>query len=253
MFAENHATLCEEEPLVISPSDVMATTILVVDDKMSVRNMLREYLTEKGYRVVIAANGREALFVARHEQPDLILLDVMMPGLDGFKFLELYRQERDTPVIFVTASMEEAKKVQGLELGADDYITKPFGMAELLARVRAVLRRLEKVPTPRDRLSIRDITIDKATLEVFVGERKVLLTRSEFDMLALLMESAGKVFSRASLLEALKGNSFEGSERTIDVHIYNLRMKLEADPTEPRYIQTVFGSGYRFVAGEEEK
>lgn len=230
----------------------MMTTILVVDDKMSVRNMLRDYLTEKGYRVTIAANGREALFAARHEQPDLILLDVMMPGLDGFKFLELYRQEKDTPVIFVTASMEEAKKVQGLELGADDYITKPFGMSELLARVRAVLRRVDKKASPKDRLIVRGIVINRDTLDVFVNKRQVTLTRSEFDLLLILMESVGKVFSRASLLEALKGNTFEGSERTIDVHIYNLRMKLESDPTQPQYIQTVFGSGYRFVRDNEE-
>lgn len=231
----------------------METTILVVDDKLSVRAMLRDYLTEKGYRVVVATNGRQALFAARHEQPDLILLDVMMPEVDGFSFLEQYRRESDTPVIFLTASMEEVSKVKGLELGGDDYLTKPFGLAELLARVRAVLRRTGKKTELHKTLKAGDVVLRRDTLEVFVGERQVTLTRSEFELLALMMNNSGKVFSRADLLESLHGHNLEGSERTIDVHIYNLRRKLRGKSAQSGYIQTVFGSGYRFMPANKDE
>lgn len=226
--------------------------ILIVDDKLSAQRLLADYLTEKGYRTVLANNGREALYVARHEKPDLVLLDIMMPQMDGYEFMRHFRKDNRTPVIMLTAKLEETDKVIGLELGADDYVTKPFGMAELVARIRAVMRRAyEEVITP-DALMIGDVTLDKRSRMVTVAGRKTELSPSEFDLLAILMASPGQVFSRTALLERLKGNAFENVERTIDVHIRNLRAKLEPDPANPHYIMTVFGVGYRFNATDED-
>jgi len=229
----------------------MGKTILVVDDNRSVQRLVAEYLTENNFRVVTANNGREALFVARHEKPDLILLDIMMPEMDGYEFVRLYRKERDTPIILLTAKLEETDKVIGLELGADDYVTKPFGMAELVARIRAVLRRVNKEVTESEVLRIGDVVLDKTAHLVTVQDRPVTLTRSEFDLLAALMSTPERVFSRLDLLEKLKGDSLEGLERSIDVHIRNLRSKLEPDSAHPQYILTVFGVGYRFVSERE--
>lgn len=228
-------------------------TILIVDDKLSAQRLLADYLTENGYRTVAASNGREALFVARHEKPDLVLLDIMMPEMDGFEFMRRFRKERKTPVIMLTARIDETDKVVGLELGADDYVTKPYSMAELAARVRAVIRR-----TYDDTFSlpevqrVGDVALDIGKRLVTVGTRRVELTPSEFELLAILMSAPGQVFSRTALLEKLKGNSFENVERTVDVHIRNLRAKLEPDPANPRYIQTVFGVGYTFADDTDE-
>jgi DNA-binding response OmpR family regulator len=221
-------------------------TILVVDDKANVRTLVREYLTAEGFRVVTAENGQAALYVARQEKPDLILLDIMMPEMDGFEFIRAFRKESETPVILLTAKLEESDKVIGLELGADDYITKPFGMRELVARIHTVLRRAGQIPHPSSRLQSGEVLLDRETHSVMVGERAVHLTPSEFDLLALLMDAPGRVFARLDLLEDLQGTSFEGVARTIDVHIRNLRTKIESDPANPRYIETVFGIGYRF-------
>jgi DNA-binding response OmpR family regulator len=226
----------------------MAKTILVVDDKANVRTLLREYLTEEGFRVVSAADGREALFVARYEKPDLILLDIMMPEMSGYEFTRAFRKESEAPIILVTAKLEESDKVLGLELGADDYVTKPFGMRELVARIRAVLRRTNRDIKSPEILRVSDITLDKSSHIVTVQERPVELTPSEFDLLAILMTKPGRVFSRSNLLEELQGTSFEGAKRTIDVHVRNLRAKIEPDPSNPSYIETVFGIGYRFRA-----
>jgi DNA-binding response OmpR family regulator len=226
----------------------MTKTILVVDDKASVRKLVQEYLTEQNFRVVTAPNGREAIYVARHEKPDLILLDIMMPEMDGFEFIRTYRREQETPIILLTARLEESDKVVGLELGADDYVTKPFGMRELLARVRAVLRRTSRTTAPSERLRVGVVSLDQSTREVLVGDNRVHLTPSEFELLAVLMAAPGRVFSRLDLLEELQGTSFEGVARTIDVHIRNLRTKIEPDPSNPTYIETVFGVGYRFRA-----
>jgi len=220
--------------------------ILVVDDKSNVRTLVREYLTEQGFLVATAENGRMALYAARHEKPDLILLDIMMPEMDGFEFIRTYRKECDTPIILLTARMEESDKVVGLELGADDYITKPFGMRELVARIHTVLRRAAQIPHPSPRLQQGGIVLDRETHSVLVDGREVHLTPSEFDLLAILMDAPGRVFSRLDLLEDLQGTSFEGVARTIDVHVRNLRTKIETDPANPRYIETVFGIGYRF-------
>jgi DNA-binding response OmpR family regulator len=224
----------------------MSKTILIVDDAPNMRLLLREYLSAQGFRVVAAANGREALLVARQEAPDLVLLDVMMPELDGFAFIRHFRREQPTPIILLTAKLEEADKVIGLELGADDYITKPFGMAELLARVRAVLRRAGAQPVEHDLLRAADIVLDRAARIVRVGGRSVDLTPSEFDLLATLAAAPGRVFTRAELLDRLQGEAAERVERTIDVHIRNLRSKIEPDAARPHYVQTVFGVGYRF-------
>ena len=221
-------------------------TILVADDKANIRNLVRDFLETEGFRVVIATNGSEALFAARNERPDLILLDIMMPGMSGYDFLKTYRKERETPVILLTAKLDETDKVLGLELGADDYVTKPFGMKELVARINAVLRRSNKENNKNEILQINGIRLDPENHTVSISSRKVNLTPSEFDLLNLFMNSPGRVFSRSEILERLTGSTYEGVERTIDVHIRNLRMKIEADPSKPIYIETIFGIGYKF-------
>ena len=228
------------------PEGAMPKTILVVDDKASVRKLVHEYLAEEGFRVVAAANGREALFAARHEKPDLILLDLMMPEMGGYEFMRLYTRESDAPIILLTAKVDESDKVLGLELGADDYVTKPFGMRELVARIHAVLRRTQRDTAPADVLRVADVTLDRDRRLVTAGGREVHLTPTEFDLLATLMSAPGRVYSRSDLLERLQGIAFEGVERTIDVHVRNLRRKIEPDPGNPRYVETVFGVGYRF-------
>jgi len=224
----------------------LTKTILVIDDKANIRTLVKDYLAEENFRVVTAEDGQQALYVARHEKPDLILLDIMMPKMGGFDFLRAYRKERNTPVILLTARLEETDKVLGLELGADDYVTKPFGLRELVARINAVLRRASAEPAAAQVLRMGEIVLDRSTREVRVGDRKVSLTPTEFDLLALLMNTPGRVYSRLDLLELLQDTSFEGVARTIDVHIRNLRSKIEADPSNPVYIETVFGVGYRF-------
>ena len=223
-------------------------TILVADDKANIRNLVREYLEAENFRVVIAANGREALYAARAEKPDLILLDIMMPEMSGYDFIKTYRKESETPIILLTAKLDETDKVLGLELGADDYVTKPFGMKELTARINAVLRRALRSPLEPDTLKIGGIQLDKEFRTVTVADRPVNLTPSEFELLYILMSNPGRVYSRSDLLLKLQGSTFEGIERTIDVHIRNLRAKIEIDPSNPQYIQTVFGVGYKFIA-----
>ena len=229
----------------------MPKTILVVDDAKSLRTLVSSYLTQEGFRVVAAADGQEALFVAREEKPDLIILDLMMPEMGGYEFMRAYSREKDTPIIILTAKVEAHEKVLGLELGADDYVTKPFSPRELTARVRAVLRRLGKeaaTTTTGSVLRAADIVMDKEAHSVRVGDQEVTLTPSEFEMLAVFMTSPGRVFSRMDLLEQLQGDAYEGYERTIDVHIRNLRAKIEPNTRDPRYIETVYGVGYRFTA-----
>ena len=226
----------------------MAQTILVVDDDTKLRQMVRLYLEREGYRVVQAANGREALFAARLEKPDLVLLDLMMPEMGGFDFIRNFTRESDVPIIVLTARVEESDKVVGLELGADDYVTKPFGVQELVARVRAVLRRAGQQSRQPEILRSGDLSLDRAGRTATVDGQPVSLTPSEFDLLETFMLSPGRAFSRLDLLETVSGDAYEGYERTIDVHIRNLRTKIEPQPSQPRYIQTVYGMGYRFVA-----
>jgi len=221
-------------------------TILVVDDKSSVRLLLQDYLGEQGYRVVPAANGREAIYAARHEKPDLILLDLMMPEMDGYTFLKQYRQESQTPVIIITAKEEETDAVLGLELGADDYVIKPFRMRELASRVRAVLRRVEGAGKPGRVFKAGELELDENLHSVTVGGEEKSLTPMEFNLLATLMAEPGRVFTREQLVDHLAEGGFAGLERTLNVHVRNLRAKIEPDPEQPRYIETVFGVGYRF-------
>jgi len=230
----------------------MPKTILIVDDKASVRRLIREYLAEEGFRVVMAEDGQDGLFVARHEKPDLILLDIMMPEIGGYEFMRIYASEADTPIILLTAKVEESDKVLGLELGADDYVTKPFSMRELVARIRAVLRRTNKATPAAEILRAAGITLDWGTRQVTVEEQAINLTPTEFDLLATLMSAPGRVFSRAELLTRLQGVAFAGIERTVDVHIRNLRAKIEPDPSKPCYIETVFGVGYRFCVDSDD-
>ena len=225
----------------------MGQTILVVDDKASMRQLVRDYLAEQGFTVVTAANGREALFAARHENPDAILLDIMMPEMDGYQFLKLYRRERSVPVIIVTAKDEESDAVMGLELGADDYVIKPFRMRELAARVRAVLRRAEPPDPNRRPLHVGDLLLDEGTHTVTVRGHAVDLTPTEFNLLALLMGAPGRVFTREQLVDRLAEVGYSGLERTLNVHIRNLRAKIEPNPDQPQYVETVFGVGYRLA------
>jgi DNA-binding response OmpR family regulator len=225
----------------------MAQTILVVDDETKLRDMIRLYLEQDGYRVVEAGHGREALYVARVEKPDLIILDLMMPEMGGYEFMRAFSKEAETPVIMLTAKVEDQDKILGLELGADDYVTKPFNVRELIARVRAVLRRTQKEAVEPDILRAADIMLDRAGRVVTVGGRAVDLTPSEFSILATLMAAPGQVFSRLDLLDRMSGEAYEGYERTIDVHIRNLRTKIEPDPRHPIYVDTVYGMGYRFA------
>lgn len=232
----------------------MSATILVVDDKMNVRILLQDHLTRQGYHVLTAENGSNALYTARHHKPDLILLDIMMPEMDGYQFLSLYRREASTPVIIITAKEEETDAVLGLELGADDYIIKPFRLRELAARIHAVLRRANQADLlPRATLRVGDLVLDRQMHTVRVGEQTANLTPTEFNLLEIFMSAPGHVYTREALIEHLEESGFAGLERTINVHIRNLRTKIEPDPTSPRYIETVFGIGYRLGKPEPEQ
>ncbi|MFN8413898.1 MAG: response regulator transcription factor [Anaerolineales bacterium] len=227
----------------------MPQTILIVDDEKRLVSLVESYLTQEGYRVATAFNGQEALAVAEKETPDLIILDIMMPEMNGYDFMRVHRSKHDTPIIMLTAKVEDDDKIIGLELGADDYVAKPFKPRELMARVRNVLRRMGKSEPTGKTLRVGDITLDRDSREVQVETRFVDLTPSEFDLLAALMSSPGRVYSRLDLLDVIQGVRYEGYERTIDTHIKNLRSKIETDPRKPRYIETIYGVGYRLSKG----
>jgi DNA-binding response OmpR family regulator len=224
-----------------------AKTVLVVDDEARLVSLVETYLTQSGFRVVTAPNGREALSVAQRQNPDLIILDIMMPEMDGYEFMRVYQAEHDTPIILLTARVDSDEKVVGLESGADDYMTKPFRPRELMARVKAVLRRSGENEPAGKVLHVADIVLDRSAHAVQVAGRYVDLTPSEFDLLAALMATPGHVFSRLDLLDILQGVRYEGYERAIDLHVKNLRAKIEPVPGSPHYIETVYGVGYRFV------
>ncbi len=225
----------------------MTQTILVVDDEPEIVRLVRSYLEQDGYRVVTAYNGEEALYAARHEKPDLVVLDILMPKMDGLEFTRRVRREQDVPIIMLTARAEETDRIVGLEMGADDYVTKPFSPREVVARVRAVLRRVqtsdEKGPPPI--LRVGPITLDHSTHSVTIGGELADLTPTEFDVLETLMTTPGRVYSRTEILESVQGFAFEAYERTVDAHIKNLRQKIEPEPSDPLYIITVRGVGYR--------
>jgi two-component system alkaline phosphatase synthesis response regulator PhoP len=225
----------------------MGARVLVVDDEAQIVRVLRGYLEKAGFSVLTASSGPEALRVARQERPDLIILDLMLPGMDGLDVCRALRKESDVPIIMLTARVEETDRLIGLELGADDYVSKPFSPREVVARVRAVLRRTQAaLKAPEEgTLVVGDLRLDVPKRLLFVGERQVELTPSEFEILRLMMRSPGRVFSREQLLEATQGVAYEGYERTIDTHIKNLRRKIEKTPGQPEYILTVHGVGYK--------
>ncbi len=234
------------------------STILVVDDEPKIARLVRDYLEAAGFRVVTAYDGKEALAQFRYERPDLVILDLNLPGMDGLSVARAIRQSptsaraRNTPIIMLTARVEETDRIVGLELGADDYVTKPFSPRELVARVRAVLRRAPGSEAAREGaasapIQAGDLAIDPEKRSVSLGGRARELTTTEFDLLYVLARTPGRVFSRMELLDRVQGTTYEGYERTIDVHIKNLRKKTEADPRHPRYILTVYGAGYRFA------
>jgi two-component system, OmpR family, alkaline phosphatase synthesis response regulator PhoP len=224
----------------------VAQTILVVDDEARIVKLVRDYLERAGLNVLAAGDGETALAMARRERPDLIVLDLMLPGVDGLDVCRRLRQESGVPIIMLTARVEEADRIVGLELGADDYVTKPFSPGELVARVRATLRRARgevgRVPVIR----AGDVELDTTTLAATVAGQPVNLTPTEFELLATLARQPGRIWSREQLLEAVHGVAFESYDRSIDSHIKNIRRKIEPDPRRPRYIQTVYGAGYRF-------
>ncbi len=226
-----------------------AQRILLVDDEPDLRRMVRRYLQAEGFEIAEASNGADALSRYREGSPDLIVLDVAMPGMDGFAVLQEVRRTSDTPVIMLTARAEEIDRVLGLEIGADDYVTKPFSPRELVARIRAVLRRGHPARLDHDDvIEFAEMTIDLARREIHVDGDAVELTALEFDLLAALASAPGRVFTRAQLLERVWGWDYFGAERVVDVHIGNLRKALGDDAAEPRFIATVRGVGYKFVA-----
>ncbi len=225
----------------------MAQTILIVDDQARIVKLVRDYLERAGFDVLEARDGETALTVARAEQPDLVVLDLMLPGVDGLDVCRRLRRESGVPIIMLTARVEEADRIVGLELGADDYVTKPFSPRELVARVRATLRRASGEVGPSTILRAGDVELDTAALTATVAGQPVDLTPTEFYLLAALVRQPGRIFSREQLLEAVHGVAFDGYDRSVDSHVKNIRRKIEPDPRNPRYIYTVYGVGYRFV------
>jgi DNA-binding response OmpR family regulator len=225
-------------------------TILVVDDEPRIASLARDYLEHAGYTVVLASDGRAALAAVDRDKPDLVVLDLGLPELDGLDVTRAIRRDSSLPIVMLTARDDEVDKLLGLELGADDYLTKPFSPRELVARVRAVLRRVDASsagPAAREVVRAGDVTLDMPRMRVEVAGRPVELTPTEFQLLATLAAQPGRIFTRSQLLDAVHGVAFESYERAIDTHIKNIRRKLEPDPRSPRYLLTVYGVGYRFA------
>ena len=220
--------------------------VLVVDDDEKTVELVKLYLNRDGYRVITAYEGEEALRIAREAHPDLIVLDLMLPGINGLEICRTLRQESDIPIIMLTAMTTDEDRLRGLDLGADDYVTKPFSPRELAARVRAVLRRIPGERGP-DKITYGDLTLDFLKHEASVSDRWLKLTPVEFKILGAMAKEPGRVFSRAQIIEKALGYDFDGFDRTIDVHILKLRRKLEPDPRHPRYIQTIYGAGYKLL------
>lgn len=230
----------------------MATKILIADDEKHILDTVGAYLKNEGYEVITAANGQDALFTFRHEKPDLVILDVMMPEMDGLAAARLIRKDSNVPIMFLTARVDDIDQITGLELGADDYITKPFSPRVVVSRVRALLRRVQgDLSTETTIWRIGDLQLNSETRLVTVNGERVDLTPSEFSILQTLIARPGRVFTRMELLDYLQGEAFAAYERTIDVHVKNLRIKIEEDPRNPRYVETVYGVGYRMVPENE--
>ncbi|HEU5300331.1 MAG TPA: response regulator transcription factor [bacterium] len=223
-------------------------TVLIVEDEPEIADVVRRYLEKDGYRVAVSGDGARAVDEFARLRPDLVLLDLMLPGLDGYEVCRRIRAQGSTPVIMLTARDEETDKLVGLELGADDYVTKPFSPREVVARVRAVLRRTQAAPSPdTERVRVHDLEIDPARFEASRGGASLDLTPTELKLLLALARSPGRAFTRMQLIDQVQGYAFEGYERTVDAHVKNLRQKLEPDPRHPRYIVTVHGVGYRLA------
>jgi two-component system, OmpR family, alkaline phosphatase synthesis response regulator PhoP len=222
-------------------------TILVVDDEPKITQLARDYLEHAGFAVLTARDGKAALANIRSARPDLVVLDLGLPGMDGLDVTRAARKDSNLPIIMLTARGEESDKLVGLELGADDYIVKPFSPKELVARVRAVLRRTENAGANEEMIRAGDVTLDVPRMRVTVGDRPVDVTPTEFHLLAALARQPGRIFTRAQLLDAVRGVAFESYERAIDAHVKNIRRKIEPNPREPRYVLTVYGVGYKFA------
>ncbi|UCD10071.1 MAG: response regulator transcription factor [Dehalococcoidales bacterium] len=226
--------------------------VLVVDDDEKTVELVKLYLNRDGYRVDTAYNGLDALELARNNHPDLIVLDLMLPGMDGLEVCRTLRQESDVPIIMLTARSTDQDKLTGLEIGADDYVTKPFSPRELAARVRVVLRRMPGERGP-DVITHGNLIVDFLKHEASIDGKRIPLTEIEFKLLGTLIREPGRVFSRAEIIDKALGYGFEGFDRTIDVHILNIRRKMEDDPTKPRYIKTVYGAGYKLIEVPDDR
>ena len=227
-------------------------SVLIVDDDVKLVNLLRTYFDKEGFSIYSAYNGLDALQIVRERKPDIIILDLMLPGMDGWDVCRKIRKDNDVPILMLTAREEETDRLVGLEIGADDYVTKPFSPKEVVARVKAILRRTNKEVIRHEPIRIGTISIDLERHEVTCNQQIVELTPTEFKILELLAMNKGKVFSRLQIAEQTQGYTFEGYERTVDAHIKNLRRKIEIQPKEPQYIQTVYGIGYKFAGVADE-
>jgi two-component system, OmpR family, alkaline phosphatase synthesis response regulator PhoP len=225
--------------------------ILVVDDDIKIVELVKLYLIREGYTVLTAYDGNNALKIARESHPDLIVLDIMLPGIDGLELCRILRSESSIPIILLTAKTTEQDRIIGLDLGADDYVTKPFSPKELAARVRAVFRRTpdEALMLGPQELTFGNLTVNYPKHEAYLNNKALNLTPVEFKLLGVLIREPERVFNRALLVEKVLGYDFDGFDRTIDVHILNLRRKLEQDSSQPKYIKTVYGAGYKFTGG----
>ena len=226
-------------------------TVLVVDDEPRIVELARDYLEHAGFAVITAVDGPSALTAARVRRPDVLVLDLGLPGMDGLDVARAIRRDSTMPIIMLTARDDELDRVLGLEIGADDYVTKPFSPRELVARIRAILRRVDRQAEPSDRIEVGGVAIDIARMRVDVNGRTVELTPTEFQLLVALARQPGRIFTRSQLLDAIHGVAFESYERAVDAHVKNLRRKLEDDPGQPRYVLTVYGVGYKFAEEPE--
>jgi two-component system, OmpR family, alkaline phosphatase synthesis response regulator PhoP len=221
--------------------------ILVVDDEARIADIARDYLERAGFQVSVAGTGPDALAAARARRPDLIVLDLGLPQIDGLDVTRTLRKHSNVPIIMLTARVEERDKLLGLEIGADDYVTKPFSPKELVARVRAVFRRIDAPPQPGELIRAGDVELDKGRMHAEVAGRAIDVTPTEFELLATLAKQPGRVFTRAQLLDAIRGVEVDSFDRAIDTHVKNLRRKIEPDPRHPRYLLTVHGVGYKLA------
>ncbi len=227
-------------------------SVLIVDDDVKLVQLLKTYFAKEGFITYTVHDGLDALQIVWEKKPDIMILDLMLPGLDGWDVCRRIRRNNDIPIIMLTARDEESDRLVGLEIGADDYVSKPFSPKEVVARAKVILRRIHKIVVQQEPIKAGGLTIDLERHQVMNGSQLIELTPTEFKLLELLAGNAGKVFSRLQIVEQTQGYTFEGYERTIDAHIKNLRRKLETNPKEPQYIITIYGIGYKFAGGTDE-